>query len=88
MRSAVQGFPGVRIPLLTDEECRARGIEPGRLPLRETWTQAQRDAADELIAILLPHVHREALRVIPAEIERDPADPEMQGGTRWPGAQT
>jgi hypothetical protein len=68
------GFPGVRIPLLTDEECRARGIEPGRLPPRETWTQAQRDAADRLEEILLPHVYLEALRVILAEIEREPAD--------------
>jgi hypothetical protein len=25
-----EGFPGVRIPLLTDQECKERGIEPGR----------------------------------------------------------
>jgi hypothetical protein len=35
------GFGGVEIPLLSEEECRARGITPGRLPPRETWTQAQ-----------------------------------------------
>jgi hypothetical protein len=69
------GFPGVRIPLLSDEECRARGIEPGRLPPRETWTQQQREAADRLIEMLLPHVFREALQVILAELEREPADP-------------
>ena len=69
------GFPGVRIPLLSDEECRARGIEPGRLPPRETWTQQQRDAADRLIEMLLPHVFLEALQVILGELEREPADP-------------
>jgi len=66
------GFPGVRIPLLSDEECRARGIKPGRFPPRETWTQAQRDAADQLAEILLPHAFQEALQVILAEIEREP----------------
>jgi hypothetical protein len=34
-------FGGVEIPLLSEDECRARGIEPGRLQPRETWTQAQ-----------------------------------------------
>lgn len=68
------GFPGVKIPLLSDEECRARGIEPGRLPPRETWTQDQRDAADRLIEILLPHVYLESMEVILAELERQPPD--------------
>jgi hypothetical protein len=45
------GFPGVKIPLLSDEDCRARGIEPGRFPPRATWTQQQRDAADKLMGI-------------------------------------
>jgi hypothetical protein len=64
------GLPGLRIPLLSDEECRARGIEPVRFPPRETWTQAQRDAADRLAEILLPHAYLEALYVIQAELER------------------
>jgi hypothetical protein len=68
------GFPGLRIPLLSDEECRARGIEPVRFPARETWTQAQRDAADRLVEILLPHAYLEALYVIQAEIEREGTD--------------
>jgi hypothetical protein len=68
------GFPGVKIPLLSDEECRARGIEPGRLPPRETWTQAQWDAADRLVEILSPHVFHEAVQVFLAELEREPAD--------------
>jgi len=64
------GLPGLRIPLLSDEECRARGIEPVRFPPRETWTQAQRDAADRLAEILLPHAYLEALYVVEAELER------------------
>jgi hypothetical protein len=67
-------FGGTRIPLLTDEECRERGIQPGRFPPRETWTQAQRDAADRLEEILAPRAFYEALQVILAEIEREPAD--------------
>jgi len=64
------GFPGLRIPLLSDEECRARGIEPVRFPPRGIWTQTQRDAADRLAEILLPHAYLEALYVIQAELER------------------
>jgi len=62
------GYPGLRIPLLSDEECRARGIEPVPFPPRETWTQAQRDAADRLAEILRPHVFKEALYVILARL--------------------
>ncbi len=64
------GSPGLRIPLLSDEECRAVGIEPVRFTPRKTWTQAQRDAADRLVEILLPHAYLEALYVIQAELER------------------
>lgn len=71
------GFPGLEIPLLSDEECRARGIEPAKWPPRETWTQAQRDAADRLADILRPHVFREALQVILAELDRMPADSKL-----------
>lgn len=71
------GFPGVKIPLLSEEECRERGIEPGRLPPRETWTQAQRDAADRLGEILLPHVFHEAVQVILAELEHEPTDSQI-----------
>jgi hypothetical protein len=71
------GFPGLEIPLLSEEECRARGIEPAKWPPRETWTQEQRDAADRLADILRPHVFREALQVILAELDRMPADSEL-----------
>src|ERR1700693_2538528 len=68
------GVPGVTIPLLSDEEGRARGIEPGRFPPRETWTQEQRDAADRLVEILLPHAYREALEAILTELEGELRD--------------
>jgi hypothetical protein len=71
------GFPGLAIPLLSEEACRARGIEPAKWPPRETWTQAQRDAADRLADILRPHVFREALQVILAELERMPPNSEL-----------
>jgi hypothetical protein len=45
-----------------------------RFPPRETWTQAQRDAADRLVEILLPHAYLEAAYVIQAEIEREGTD--------------
>ena len=67
-------FGGVEIPLLSEDECRARGITPGRLPLRETWTQAQRDAADRLMEILAPRAYLEALQVVLAELECEPTD--------------
>jgi len=67
-------FGGVEIPLLSEDECRARRIEPGRFPPRETWTQAQRDAADRLMEILPPRAYLEALHVIAAELEREPTD--------------
>jgi hypothetical protein len=76
------GFPGVEIPLLSDEECRTRGIEPGRFPPRESWTQEQRDAADNLADILRPYVVREAQQVILAELERMPVDTELQESDR------
>jgi hypothetical protein len=70
------GFPGVAIPLVSDEECRLRGIEPGKFPPRETWTQEQRDAANQLAEILLPHVIQEVLQVMLAEMEREFASPD------------
>lgn len=68
------GFPGVERPLLSDEECYARGIKPGQFPPRETWSQDQRDAGERLAEIFLPRVLQEALQVILQEIEREPAD--------------
>jgi len=41
------GFPGLRIPLLTKEECRERATELGRFPPFETWTPKQQAATKE-----------------------------------------
>ena len=35
-------FPGVRIPLLSDAECRARGIDQPTLPIFDHMTQEER----------------------------------------------
>lgn len=45
-------FPGVRVPLLSDEECKVRGIEPGKFPPFETWTPKQQAAGRKLADIL------------------------------------
>jgi hypothetical protein len=71
------GFPGLAIPLLSKEECRARGIASAKWPPRATWTQAQRDTANRLADILRPHVIREALQVIAGELDRMPVDSEF-----------
>jgi hypothetical protein len=50
------------------------GFERGRLPPREPWAQAQRDAADRLVETLSTHVFHEAVQVILVELEREPVD--------------
>ena len=57
-------FPGVRIPLLTDEECRERGIEPGRLPPFDTWTPEQQRAGHELQQIFGDMAVRQVYRIL------------------------
>jgi hypothetical protein len=45
-------FPGVEIPLLSEDECRARGIESGKLPPFDTWSPEQQAAFHELAEII------------------------------------
>lgn len=47
-----ENFPGVEIPLLSEGECRARGIEPGKLPPVDAWSPEQRTALYELAEII------------------------------------
>lgn len=54
-------FPGVPIPLLSDEECRARGIKPGRLPPLDTWSKDQQGALHELAMIVAEAAVRQQL---------------------------
>jgi hypothetical protein len=57
-------FPGVEIPLLSDEECQARGIERGRLPPPDTWSQEQQKARHELGVLLYQMAAGQALSVL------------------------
>lgn len=63
-------FPGVRIPLLTDEQCRERGIEPGRLPPFETWTPEQQEAGRKLAECFAEMAISQAYRSIAKELDR------------------
>jgi hypothetical protein len=61
--------PGVRIPLLSDEECKERGIEPQRLPPFETWTPEQQEAGRELREILTCMAVAQAFRSVLRPLE-------------------
>lgn len=64
------GFPGVRIPLLSAEECAERGIEPGRFPPFETWTPKQQEAGRKLAECLAEMAVLQAYRSIANELDR------------------
>ncbi len=71
------GFPGLRIPLLSDEECRARGIPNAKFPPFESWSPEQQEAGRELADALFDLARPQALRLMLEEIERLPQDAEM-----------
>ena len=48
-----ENFPRVKIPLLSESECRARGIEPGKLPPIDAWSPEQRAAFKELAEVIV-----------------------------------
>jgi hypothetical protein len=55
-------FPGVRIPLLSDEECRARGIDKPTLPIFAHMTKEERlNALQPLITLLAEQIARDIL---------------------------
>jgi hypothetical protein len=64
------GFPGVRIPLLSDEELKARGIEKQRLPPFETWTPEQQEAGRKLSEILGQMAVRQAFALVLHHLEQ------------------
>src|SRR5215831_3855720 len=64
------GFPGVRIPLLSDEELKARGIEKQRLPPFETWTPEQQEAGRKLGEILGRMAVRQAFALVLHHLEQ------------------
>lgn len=55
-------FPGVEVPLLSDDECREHGVQPGKLPPFDTWSPEQQAALHELAAILAQMAVDEIIR--------------------------
>ena len=68
------GFPGLRIPLLSDEDCKARGIPVVTFPPFETWTAEQQDAGRKLADALMRLAVPQALHLILEEMERLPPE--------------
>lgn len=62
-------FPGVRIPLLSNEECKERGIEPGKFPPFSTWTPEQQTAGQKLAEILCEMAVSQAYRSMTNQLE-------------------
>jgi len=56
-----ENFPGVAMPLLSEEECKARGVKPGKLPPLDTWTPTQQAAIAELAEVLAQVAVKEVL---------------------------
>jgi len=73
-------FPGVRIPLLSDEECKARGIEKPKLPPFDAWSPEQQEAGRNLAEALLDLARPQAFRLMLEEIERLPPDTILDTG--------
>jgi hypothetical protein len=60
--ATIEKFPGVRIPLLSDEECRARGIDKPTLPIFAHMTKEERlNALQPLITLLAEQSARDIL---------------------------
>jgi hypothetical protein len=82
-RYAVATFeklPGVSIPLMLDEECKIRGIEPGRFPPFDTWTPEQQAAGRELSKALVEMAVDQSLRAVCRH--RDAMQAEGYAGTQ------
>jgi hypothetical protein len=82
------GFPGVRIPLLSDEECKARGIEKPKLPPFHTWPPEKQEAGRKLAEALMDLAWPQALQLMLDEIERLPPDAKMIVSDIEPAAAT
>lgn len=84
----LSGFPGVRIPLLSDEECKARGIEKPKLPPFDTWPPEKQEAGRKLAEALLDLAWPQALQLMSDEIERLSADAKINVSDIEPAAAT
>jgi len=82
------GFQSVRIPLLSDEECKVRGIERPRLPPFETWSDEQQKAGRRFGDILARMTLKQAWRCVLRQLDRmigesyDKADFEKEAARR------
>jgi hypothetical protein len=83
-----QNFPGVRIPLLSDEECKARRIERGKFPPLDTWTPEQQAAGRRFGKILADMAVKQAMHSMLRHLEAMQSenylslDPERDGINR------
>ena len=69
--ASFEKFPGLKVPLLSDEECKARGIEPPQWPPLETWSPEQQQAFRELQDILVAAVVKEIVGSGPEDAKPD-----------------
>ena len=67
------GFPGVSIPFISEEERIARGIERRDFPPIETWTPKQQEASRRLRDLMIDGTVRQYFKLLLSVIEsRDP----------------
>ena len=69
LMATFEKFPGVQIPLLSDEECKARGIEKGKFPPFDSWTPEQQAAGKRLGEALAQLAVKQAMRCMLRHLE-------------------
>jgi len=72
-----EGFPGVRIPLVTEEERIALGLSDVKLPPKSSWTEEQRQALDQLGKIVIPIAIYEAVALMAQAVPQNSADADV-----------
>lgn len=63
------GFPGVSIPLISEEERLARGIERRDFPPFETWTPKQQEAGRKLQDLMIDETVRQYYKLLLSVME-------------------
>jgi hypothetical protein len=69
LTATFEKFPGAQIPLLSDEECKIRGIEKGTFPPFNLWSPEQQAAGKKLGEALAQLAVRQAMRCILRHLE-------------------
>lgn len=67
--ATLSNFPEVSIPLLSEEERIARGIEQRDFPAFETWTPEQQEAGRQLRSLMLDETVRQYFRLLLAVMD-------------------